>query len=225
MKIRNPILLAGLLIGFWMAPVAIAQRDASPHDGHMNEGAAQQLYRRSVFAHGYIHGYEGGFHQGDFDFQTGRDPRDIKRLREYRAADSGYQRVFGNRDQFRAAYRKGFATGYADALAGREFRAVAAARHAANGLLEAQHASSDSTFDRGFRQGYEAGQAHGDHAVRDHVSYNSAPSTCGVTAPPPPGQPQDFCDGYARGYPMGYDDGYRASGQMPEREMTAKNTK
>jgi flagellar biosynthesis/type III secretory pathway protein FliH len=224
LNLCKAILVAGLLIELWGAPLA-AHQDANALDQHTNEDQARQLYRRSVFAHGYIHGYEDGFHEGNFDFQAGRDPRDLKRMKEFRTADAGYRRAFGSREQFRAAYRKGFATGYADALAGREFRAVAAARRAADGLPEDAVASSDSTFDRGFRQGYEGGQVHGATALRDHGSYNSVPSTCGPDSAPVPGQPQDFCVGYTRGYLMGYDDGYIATDQNTERDMTARNTK
>ena len=227
MKIRQTIPFTALLIALWMAPGTLAQTDANSFDQHANEDRARPLYRRSVFAHGYIHGYEDGFHEGDIDFQTGHNPRAIKSVKEFRRADRGYRRTFGNRDQFRAAYRKGFATGYIDALAGREFRGVATARRAADGLRDKPDASSDSAFDHGFRQGYEAGQAHGQLAVRDHISYNSAPSACtpSPVSPPPPDQPQEFCDGYTRGYLMGHDDGYVAGDHMAGRNMTAKNGK
>ena len=227
MEIRKTIRFTVLLIALGLAAGAMAQADANSFDQHVNEDRAGPLYRRSVFAHGYIHGYEDGFREGDIDFQTGHDPRDVKRLKEFRSADGGYRRTFGNRDQFRAAYRRGLATGYTDALAGREFRGVAAARRAADGLADRPDVSSDNTFDHGFRQGYEAGQARGQSAIRDHVSYNSAPSACTPNpgSPPPPGQPQDFCDGYTRGYLMGYDDGYLGGDHMAERNMTAKNRK
>ena len=219
---QKVVLTAELLITLLAASLLMAQAVFSA-DEHIVNDRARQLYRRSVFAHGYIHGYEDGFHQGDFDLQTGHNPQNVKRLKAFRAADAGHRREFGNRDQFRTAYRKGFTAGYADATAGRDFRAVSAVRRAADGLLDLpaeddQHA----TFDRGFRDGYESGQVHGEVAGRDRASYDSSPIGCALGAPPPPGQSQDFCDGYARGYLMGFDDGYLARRPGIERDVTAK---
>jgi hypothetical protein len=213
---------AVLLLVTLTVPVLVAQQVMRSVDQHIAEDRASSLYRHSVFAHGYIHGYEDGFRLGDIDLQTGHDARDFRRLKEFHAADSGYRRTFGNRDQFRAAYRKGFVAGYTDALADREFRAVAAARRASVGLPEIPDSGGDSNFDRGFRQGYESGQVHGELAVRDRVRYNSVPSACAPASPAPAGQPQDFCEGYARGYSIGYDDGYVASGPTIDRNTTAK---
>src|SRR5206468_9458367 len=60
--VRSPMKLPQVLVTAFvvslLAPVAMAQRA----DRHMLADDAQSLYRRSPFAHGYIHGYEEGFH-------------------------------------------------------------------------------------------------------------------------------------------------------------------
>jgi len=225
MTMQRSMLAVELLMALFTCSMLMAQRVALSADDHIVNDRARELYRRSVFAHGYMHGYEDGFHQGDFDLQTGHDPQDPKRLKQFRATDVGYRREFGNRDQFRAAYRKGFITGYADAMAGRDFRAVSTVRRAADGLadLAEQGDQQDGTFDHGFREGYESGQVHGEVAGRDRTSYDSSPAGCAPGLPPPAGQSQDFCDGYARGYLMGYEDGYLARRPGIEWDVTAKN--
>ncbi len=224
MKVGTSI-LAGLLFAvIAILPIA-AQPGQAPADGHVTQDQARELYRRSVFAHGYMHGYEDGFHLGDFDLQTGHNSRDLRQVKQFREAKSGYQRAFGNPEEFRTAYRLGFSMGYGDAMAGREFRAVRAVRRAAHGLIDPPHPGPGTSisFDRGFGQGYESGKVHGEVAGRKQASYNSSPSACVASAHPPAGLSQDFCDGYARGYLLGYDDGYLSGGFTPELEITASN--
>ena len=128
MRVSTFQFFAVLLLVLVNSPVLLGQQTTNSEDQHVSADRALSLYRRSVFAHGYIHGYEDGFREGDIDLQTGHDARDCKHIKEFLAADRGYRHVFGSREQFRAAYRKGFASGYTDGLARRDFRAVAAAR-------------------------------------------------------------------------------------------------
>lgn len=222
MKVGASILTKLLFVVIAIFPIA-AQSGQNPADGHITGDRARELYRRSVFAHGYMHGYEDGFHLGDFDLQTGHNPRDLRQLKLFRDAKSGYQRAFGNEQEFRGAYRLGFSAGYGDAMAGREFRAVRTVRRAADGLIDPPDPgpSTSITFDRGFGQGYESGKVHGEVAGRDQAAYNSTPSACVAGAHPSAGLSQDFCDGYGRGYLLGYDDGYLSRGLAPEPNITA----
>ena len=61
----------------------------------------------------YDNGYRDGLKRGE---QAARDRRglDVERERDYRQADNGYNRSFGDRDRYRDNYRGGFAQGYRD---------------------------------------------------------------------------------------------------------------
>jgi hypothetical protein len=59
----------------------------------------------------YDNGYRDGLKRGE---QAARDrkPLDIERERDYRGADRGYNRSFGDRERYRDNYRGGFAQGF-----------------------------------------------------------------------------------------------------------------
>ena len=61
----------------------------------------------------YDNGYRDGLRRGE---QAARDRRtlDIEIERDYRSADNGYNRRFGDRDRYRDNYRGGFSQGYRD---------------------------------------------------------------------------------------------------------------
>src|SRR5438105_11399838 len=52
---------------------AQATKPACPH----SQDKAAPIYSRSAFAHGYIHGYEDGFHAADQDLHMGRVARGV----------------------------------------------------------------------------------------------------------------------------------------------------
>jgi hypothetical protein len=62
----------------------------------------------------YDNGYRDGLKRGE---QAARDRKtlDIERERDYRSADSGYNRNYGDRVRYQDNYRGGFAQGYRDA--------------------------------------------------------------------------------------------------------------
>jgi hypothetical protein len=61
----------------------------------------------------YDNGYRDGLKRGE---QAARDGRqfDVERERDYRSADSGYNRAYGDRNRYRDDYRGGFSQGYRD---------------------------------------------------------------------------------------------------------------
>jgi len=61
----------------------------------------------------YDNGYRDGVKRGE---QAARDRRafQVERERDYRDADNGYNREFGDRTRYRNDYRGGFAEGYRD---------------------------------------------------------------------------------------------------------------
>jgi hypothetical protein len=64
-------------------------------------------------------GYDNGYHEGlEHGAQDAREGRrfDYRRDSDYRHADEGYRRDYGDRDDYQRAYREGFAAGYTDAF-------------------------------------------------------------------------------------------------------------
>jgi len=64
------------------------------------------------------YGYRDGLKRGEDAMRSGR-ALDIERERDYRNADNGYNRSYGDKNRYRDTYRGGFAEGYRDAYGGR----------------------------------------------------------------------------------------------------------
>jgi hypothetical protein len=69
----------------------------------------------------YENGYRSGLKRGTQALRD-RRPISIERERDYRSADEGYNRSFGDRNRYRDAFRGGFAQGYRDGYAQRGAR-------------------------------------------------------------------------------------------------------
>lgn len=169
------------------------------------------LYQRSAFAHGYIHGYELGFHWGNMDLQLARAPRDIPKSEEYRNGAKEYRAQFGSRNDYRTGYRDGLLVGYTDARSDHAFRAIDEAR-IATAHLDAKNAAaagsgSRNHFESGFMDGYHAGALQGVGDGRNRADYRPGQAQCNGA---PQGAPLDdaYCGGYVRGFAFGYSDGY-----------------
>jgi len=191
------------------AAVALAATDP---EAHMNDRAGP-LCARSPFAHGYLHGYEDGFHYADLDIHMGRvngAPHSRKGGHPEKAVPSA------DAVSFRSGYAEGYQAGYSDGIGGREFRAIAELRAAAADL-EAEAAVAPAGFDRGFASGYASGRqytARNDAPIND-FTYVLGYCLASATDNPGPG----YCDAYTRGFRLGYNDGAL---QRPQ-TMTAKN--
>jgi hypothetical protein len=170
--------------------LCVAASAAEPPDHHLAGDPARRLFRASPFAHGYIHGYEHGFGLGDEDVQNGRGAREIRKTGEYRDADGGYRREFGARESFRAGFREGLSIGYRDAIAGGEFRALAALRRLATGLDDLLTNSADRLYDGGFFAGYRAARQ----------------ESAGDCQGPAPAARERYCSGFLAGYELGESD-------------------
>jgi hypothetical protein len=169
------------------------------------------LYTQSAFAHGYIHGYEEGFHVGNQDMQLARGTRDVTKSANYRQAGEHYRQEFGARDAFRAGFRDGLVVGYTDATTGHSFRAIDEARIAAGQLVisESQPKASDEMrrFELGFMDGYGAGALQGVGDGRNRANYRPQQAECsngrdGISLG------ESYCAAYVRGFGFGYSDGY-----------------
>jgi hypothetical protein len=62
----------------------------------------------------YENGYRAGLKRGEQALRD-RRPLDIERERDYRNAEDGYNRSYGDRNRYRDTYRGGFAQGYREA--------------------------------------------------------------------------------------------------------------
>jgi hypothetical protein len=69
----------------------------------------------------YENGYRSGLKRGA-EAVRGRRPLDIERERDYRSADEGYNRSFGDRNRYRDTFRGGFKQGYRDGYSQRSVR-------------------------------------------------------------------------------------------------------
>ena len=100
-----------------MAAAAPARAQAGAWLGSAPAAYANDDYRTSYAdaqRSAYDFGYRDGLKRGE---QAARDRRglDVERERDYRQADNGYNRSFGDRNRYRDNYRVGFAQGYRDA--------------------------------------------------------------------------------------------------------------
>jgi len=72
------------------------------------------VYARDMQRRAYDVGYSDGIRLGENDARRNRasSPNDHS---EYRNADNGYSRQYGDREMYRQSYRQGFQTGYSEA--------------------------------------------------------------------------------------------------------------
>lgn len=191
--------VAGLLLIF--TTVLFAQ------ERHYGTNPDALLFARSAFAHGYIHGYEEGFHGGDLDLQLGRDPRNPASLPAYKKWSAAYGKSHGSREYFHAGFKDGFLAGYSDAVRLQPYRAFEGLKIASEGLSAG--AGKGEEFDHGFTEGYRHGRLQGASDGRDGAAFNPI-------NPPCLGLPAEYCDGFARAFAIGYGDGFR--NQAPDHE-------
>lgn len=216
---RAPLLLLSLVLPLC---VAIAAQD----DSHLQIDPAAPIYQRSVFLHGYAHGYELGFHSGDIDLhmaRTSRDPRSIKMFKDSKRV---YQHSFGNRDMFVNGYEQGFRVGYADAFYGRDFRAARELRTLSQQMQDiggqqqntgSHQLSNSSEFDKGIADGYKKGVNNGLNDARSSKAYHPENSECSRKS-----NDGQFCPAHRLGYELGYSDGYNNQHKPEEDVKTAK---
>jgi len=84
--------------GWLGAPVSYA-----PDDYRASYADARRAAREN--------GYKDGLKRGE-QAARNRRPLDVERERDYRSADGGYNRNYGDRNLYRDTYRSGFAQGY-----------------------------------------------------------------------------------------------------------------
>lgn len=107
------ILMAGLLFTTQACAATYGYGGRYPDQGYgygyPDRGYAANLQRRA-----YDKGYEEGLEHGRSDARRGRS-FDYRRHDEFRDGDEGYSRRDGDREYYRAAFRRGFVAGYNEA--------------------------------------------------------------------------------------------------------------
>jgi hypothetical protein len=134
----------------------------------------------------FDNGYRSGLDRGRDDARHQR--YDYSRHDEYRNADWGYERSYGDRTQYRDAFRRGFMSGYDDGYYGRNTR-------------NSSYGSNGSYGPYG-NDGYRA------PVYGNGNAYPSAPAY-GYPSAPAYGYPSGPAYGGSYGYNPGFDRGYR----------------
>ena len=202
------IVLAGLLL--------LASALVTAQDPHLEQGPAHRLYAFSPFAHGYLHGYEMGYHNGDIDLQLSHAQREIKSLRDFRDGKNHYRNDFGDRSMFVKGYQYGFRVGYTDAMGGSVFRAVENLRELSHDLpdIDPQGAPIlNDALTRGYTDGVSSGLQDGRSKSAD---YRPDASDCELALRFQEPPAKFYCSVYALGYRLGYSDGFHNQRPIPE---------
>ena len=182
-----------------LSPIlAVAQSSA---DVHVTLDSARELYQSSSWAHGYVHGYEQGFHIGDLDLQLAKAARNPEKDE---TAKIRMRREYGDRKSFSKGFKQGLQVGYADAYSGREFRAFRELRKLAQDFEPAPASSKKATDgNRAIDEGYKKGLAAGLYDGRTGRKFTNRADV------DPCKRDTGYCAFHDRGVQLGYADGYR----------------
>ena len=194
------LLLSACGIGF--------ARDAKDRN-YVEDSFAAALYTSSVFLHGYVHGYEEGFHNADIDIQMAHGFRDVSAMPEYKKVGDCPANV-GDKSVYERGFRQGFRVGYVDGMSGRSFRAVRSLRIATAGLSTGDwNQRRRESFEMGVQEGYYAGQSEGLHDGRTAAGFRRMDPGCtALDENAPAAKDAAYCDGFRRAFSIGYSDGY-----------------
>jgi flagellar biosynthesis/type III secretory pathway protein FliH len=177
---------------------------------------AQAPYTQ-VRRHAYDQGYREGYRRGEEDGRRG-DRFRYEDERDYRNADKGYHRSYGDRDRYRQIFRDGFAAGYADgynryARYGRNTRPPVWGSQRPYGQQGGYgswgRGSYSPAFDNGVRDGYEKGR----EDARKNRSFDPVRHSWYRGGDRhyerEYGSREQYKDVYRRGFQEGYERGYR----------------
>lgn len=178
--------------------------------------SAQVLGYRPVDARhvAYDNGYREGLRLGTQHVRRGLpfDPRRYDRERRYLTADYGYRREYGHREDYRRAFRSGYAVGYADAYrSGRHARRPVYGPSRPPGVHPPArpYGVHPVAYERGFEDGYQAGlqdaRRAGRHDVLQHRRYRAGDRGYSSRH----GSRQEYANLYRDGFRAGYDAGFR----------------
>jgi hypothetical protein len=149
-------------------------------------------YRTDIARAAHDNGYRAGFDRGAKAARD-RKPFDIEREKDYRKADAGYRRDYGNRDYYRDEFRRGFADGYRQGYA-RDRR------------------------DRDDRGGWYPNRGPAYPDARDRYPRGGGTYGGGIYGRNTYGADIAFRNGQADGYEKGLDDARHGRAPQPERQ-------
>lgn len=185
-------------------------------DTHFADSPARGLFQRSAWAHGYIHGYEAGFHVGNLDLHMDRSARDPHHLKPYKHADSHYRPAFGDRDDFTHGYGSGFEVGYLDGFRGKEFRADRLAQNLSEEFAP-QPIPADRQFDVTLQNAYDTGRKSGLADARLQHDFDPSREKCPSASPA-----LNSCGAFQLGYRWGYSDGFTNQRSEPAPQRASR---
>ena len=189
------------------ATIAVAPACASQVYGY-HGGNTREMERRA-----YDNGYRDGVRAGEHD---GRDGRvfAMERQREWRDADNGYHRDYGDREFYQRNFREGFRVGYSEGFnryaRGGVYPAYPSSTYPGGGAVP-RATYGTAAAQNGYRDGLEQGRddAHdrdrydptgakryrqGDHDYHDRY-----------------GSRDEYKREYRAAFQQGYDEGYRTA--------------
>jgi hypothetical protein len=148
-------------------------------------------------------GYRDGLKRGE---QAARDRRqlDVERERDYRDADNGYNRSFGDRRTYANSYRGGFTQGYREAY-GRVTRGWNSGGWNNGGYGSAAYGAYQNGASDGYRKGLEDVDDREYPDARRHKWYRSGDHDYDDRY----GSKEAYRVEYRRGFQEGYNRAYR----------------
>ncbi len=217
MQHKRVRLLAASLILF-LTTLCSAQSD-----NHVADDPAKDLFARSAWAHGYIHGYEMGFHEGNLDLHLGRPTRDPHKVKSYKMSKREYEPAFGSKKQFSRGYGSGFEVGYSDAMTGHAYRAASMANSLTGevGKIALTKPNEQVQMDDTIASGYADGRTTGLRMGRTSPRGDANAAEKGSEECPRTAAANQLCEAYTLGYKWGFSDGF-ANQSRDEATRTAR---
>jgi hypothetical protein len=114
MKLRILTISAASALVLGVSLPAHAQANAWGGNNSAYAGDDSQWGYRGAPREAYDNGYQEGLKHGSDAARKGK-PFDLEREGDYRSADEGYHRDYGDKDAYRGEFRRGFAQGYREA--------------------------------------------------------------------------------------------------------------
>jgi len=157
----------------------------------------------------YDNGYRDGIRVGERDGRSGR-LFEIERQSEWRDADNGYHRDYGDREFYRRSFRDGFRVGYSEGF-NRYARAGAYPSAYPAPVVVPRATYSSAASQNGYRDGLEQGR----NDARDHDRYDPAGAKRYREGDHDYhdryGSREEYKREYRSAFQQGYDEGYRTA--------------
>jgi hypothetical protein len=214
---KNAKLIAiGLATAALVALTTSARVQGAEPQARDDSRARQYAGSTDAWQHGYEHAYRDGADQGRQD----RERRMSYNLRESGYGQRGYEKAFGDRNQYLDGYRQGYQAGYDEAfyglsgqygqLYGRP-RAGGRVPAANDPYADRQHSSTDMAFDAGYREGITLGQQ--DRGRNSRTNYQNSPAyrSGDMGYRSSYGDRESYRLQFRDGIQRGYEDGYGRS--------------